>query len=176
MLLVIEGNPRAIPRAARGTRLRRAAALLPPLLAASPGAAGDLTVPELLRDLARRLAALAPLAAEVDLACQRHLGARGEPPRAERRLCERLERLGRQVARVRDLYAARGNDLFPGQEISQIYRRRHAVERALDGAAPPASVAPLWPKLRADLVALHAAVDWRAFDAWYLERDGDSDR
>jgi hypothetical protein len=132
--------------------------------------------PDSLRALTERLCALAPPAARLARAYLGPAESPGAPaPRAEPALGRRRSALAAELERVCRLYRTEGERLFLGQEVSAIYRRRRAVERALARTALPPDLKGEWEVLQPALARLHQAVDWRAFNAWYLERDGDSD-
>lgn len=120
--------------------------------------------------LVRPSAALAASAAALPAAAEP--SERREP---RRRLEQRLAALARELEGVCRLYTTEGEKLFLGQEISAIYRRRRAVEPCLARAPLPAELEPAWSRLHPALLRLHQAVDWREFNAWYLEREGDSE-
>jgi hypothetical protein len=147
--------------------------------ASEPGLASAATIepePDSLSALSERLCSLAPPAAHLAGAYRDSAETHEGPARyPQPGLGKRLSVLAAELERLCRLYRAEGERLFPGQEVSAVYRRRRAVERALARTAPPPELEDQWAVLQGDLLRLHRAVDWRAFNAWYLERDGDSD-
>jgi hypothetical protein len=153
------------------------ACLLLSLEPAGASRTAELPEPDSLAELTARICGLGEPSASLSREYEAELRAAGRaaPTAAERQLHRRLARLAGEVGHVCHLYRSEGERLFLGQEVSAIYRRRRAVERGLARAPHSAAFRLRWEDLRQGLVRLHEAVDWGAFNYWYLERDGDSD-